>query len=60
MNQLVKGLANTFSKDEQRGAATLTKTVSVLPMIKIQACQKVQTSSYKVNQSWGCNVQHGD
>ena len=22
--------------------------------------QKVQTSSYKINKSWGCNVQHGD
>ena len=22
--------------------------------------QKVQTSSYKMNKSWGCNVQHGD
>ena len=21
--------------------------------------QKVQTSSYKINESWGCNVQHG-
>ena len=22
--------------------------------------QKVQTSSYKINKSWGCNVQYGD
>ena len=22
--------------------------------------QKVRTSSYKTNKSWGCNVQHGD
>ena len=22
--------------------------------------QKVQTSSYKMNKLWGCNVQHGD
>ena len=22
--------------------------------------QKVQTSSYKINKSWGYNVQHGD
>ena len=22
--------------------------------------QKEQTSSYKINKSWGCNVQHGD
>ena len=22
--------------------------------------QKLQTSSYKINKSWGCNVQHGD
>ena len=22
--------------------------------------QKVQTSSYKINKSWGSNVQHGD
>ena len=22
--------------------------------------QKIKTSSYKVNQFWGCNVQHGD
>ena len=22
--------------------------------------QKVQTSSYRINKSWGCNVQHGD
>ena len=22
--------------------------------------QKVQTSSYKINKSWGCNVQHVD
>ena len=22
--------------------------------------QKVQTSSYKVNKYWGCNVQHAD
>ena len=22
--------------------------------------QKVQTSSYKINKSWKCNVQHGD
>ena len=22
--------------------------------------QVVQTSSYKINKSWGCNVQHGD
>ena len=22
--------------------------------------QKVQTSSCKINTSWGCNVQHGD
>ena len=22
--------------------------------------QKVQTSSYKINKSWECNVQHGD
>ena len=22
--------------------------------------QKVQTSSCKINKSWGCNVQHGD
>ena len=22
--------------------------------------QKVQTYSYKINNSWGCNVQHGD
>ena len=22
--------------------------------------QMVQTSSYKINKSWGCNVQHGD
>ena len=22
--------------------------------------QKVQTSSYKINKSWGCDVQHGD
>ena len=21
--------------------------------------QKVQTSSYKINKSWGCNAQHG-
>ena len=25
-----------------------------------EGCQKTQTSSYKVSQSWGCNVQHGD
>ena len=22
--------------------------------------QRVQTSIYKINKSWGCNVQHGD
>ena len=22
--------------------------------------QKVQTSSYMINKSWGCSVQHGD
>ena len=22
--------------------------------------QKVQTSNYKTNKSWGCNVQHGN
>ena len=22
--------------------------------------QKVQTSSYKINKSWGCNIQHDD
>ena len=22
--------------------------------------QKTQTSSYKINKSWGCNVLHGD
>ena len=22
--------------------------------------QKVQTSSYKISKSWGCNTQHGD
>ena len=22
--------------------------------------QKIQTCSYKINKSWGCNVQHGD
>ena len=22
--------------------------------------QKVQSSSYKINKSWGCNVQHAD
>ena len=22
--------------------------------------QKVQISGYKINKSWGCNVQHGD
>ena len=22
--------------------------------------QKIQTSSYKTNKSWGCNVRHGD
>ena len=22
--------------------------------------QKLQTSSYKINKSWRCNVQHGD
>ena len=22
--------------------------------------RKAQTSSYKINKSWGCNVQHGD
>ena len=22
--------------------------------------QKVQTSSYKISKSWGCNVQHGN
>lgn len=22
--------------------------------------QKVQTSSYKINESWGCNIQRGD
>lgn len=25
-----------------------------------EGSQKVQTSSYKINTSWGCNVQHGD
>ena len=25
-----------------------------------EGVQKVQTSSYKINESWGCNVQHGD
>lgn len=23
-------------------------------------CQLVQTSSYKINESWGCSVQRGD
>ena len=22
--------------------------------------QKVQSSSYKINKSWGCNIQHGN
>ena len=22
--------------------------------------QKVQTASYEISKSWGCNVQHGD
>ena len=25
-----------------------------------KGCQKMQTSSFKVSKSWGCNVQHGD
>ena len=25
-----------------------------------EGCQKVQTSSYKINKSWKCNLQHGD
>ena len=25
-----------------------------------EGSQKVQASSYKINKSWGCNVQHGD
>ena len=22
--------------------------------------ENIQTTSYKINKSWGCNVQHGD
>ena len=25
-----------------------------------EGCQKVQTSCYKINKLWGCNVQHSD
>ena len=25
-----------------------------------EGSQKAQTSSYKINKSWGCNVQHGN
>ena len=25
-----------------------------------EGIQKVETSSYKINRFWGCNVQHGD
>ena len=25
-----------------------------------EAIKKVQTLSYKINKSWGCNVQHDD
>ena len=25
-----------------------------------EGVQKVQTSSYKINKPWGCNVQHGN
>lgn len=25
-----------------------------------EGSQKVQTSSYKIKESWGCHVQHGD
>ena len=25
-----------------------------------EGCQEAQISSYKINKSWGCNVQHGD
>ena len=25
-----------------------------------EGTQKIQTSSYKINKSWGCNVEHGD
>lgn len=25
-----------------------------------EGSQKVHTSSYKMNESWGCNIQHGD
>ena len=25
-----------------------------------EGCQEVQVSSYKINKSWQCNVQHGE